>query len=342
MTFWYGNSLFDTQTPLQALSLDALCERMRSDSDLQDNITRLRRLRSLDHEAYRRTKTRLPFFCCATFAENRRRTDHFVRTDAFVLDIDGCAPTPDAMTQWRELLIQDPRVLLLFTSPGGDGLKLVFRLATPCTDTKQFSDFYKAFALEFAKMNDLVLFIDLRTSDCTRACFLTYDPDLHVQHFCEPVDWQAYVQVPPPTPPPEEHPNESHNIHPDVYADILRKLKTRPRPPNAAGKQRILPALEGFVKAMESLCGTHELTILETQPIPYGVKLKAGKELDWAEVNVFHGKKGYSVVLVPRRGANASLGELLVFLAEDALRHRHFSAGEADSDNTPNEETHET
>ena len=334
--FWYGDSLFDTQTPLQALSLDALCDRMRSDVELQDNITRLRRLRSLDHEAYRRMKTRLPFFCCATFAEQQRRTDRFMHTDSFVLDLDGCAPTPDAMTHWRETLPQEPRILLLFTSPGGDGLKLVFRLATPCTDTKLFSDFYKAFALDFAKEYDLTAYIDLRTSDCTRACFLSYDPDLYVQHFCEPVDWQAYVQPVPPVPPVTEHPNESHNIHPDVYVDILRKLQTRPRPRYPAGSQRVPPALEGFVTAMVQLCNTHELNLLDEQPIPYGVKLKIGKDQDWAEINVFHGKKGFSIVQVPKRGANHSLGELLVFLAEDALRGRHFGTGEAAADEAEN------
>ncbi|HMO40834.1 MAG TPA: CRISPR-associated primase-polymerase type B [Saprospiraceae bacterium] len=336
MIFWYGDSLFDTQTPLQPLSLDALCERMRTDAQLQDNITRLRRLRALDQDTYRRMKTRLPFFCCATFAENQRRTDRFERTEAFVLDLDGCATTPEAMTHWRTMLPKDPRLLLLFTSPGGDGLKLVFRLATPCTDTKQFSDFYKAFAIEFAKTHDLSAYIDLRTSDCTRACFLSYDPELYVQHFCESVDWSAYVlPVEPTTPPAAEQPNQSHHIRPDVYADILRKLQTRPRPKNPLGPGRIPTALEAFLPLMREQCASHNLAVLEELPIPYGLKLKIGQALDHAEINVFHGKKGFSVVQVPKRGTNASLAELIVFLAEEALRGRHFPTGEAASDEAP-------
>ena len=91
------------------------------------------------------------------------------------------------------LVAADDRIFMAFVSPGGDGLKLVFRLDQPCMDPKQFSDFYKAFAHAFGERHGLSAYLDFRTADATRACFLSHDPEAYHDPIAEPVRWGAML-----------------------------------------------------------------------------------------------------------------------------------------------------
>ena len=83
---------------------------------------------------------------------------------------------------------------MAFCSPGADGLKLLFRLEEKCEDEALFSAFYKQFALTFSQKYQLEGVIDTQTSDVTRACFMSYDPEAWYRPEALPVDWRKQVQ----------------------------------------------------------------------------------------------------------------------------------------------------
>ncbi len=325
MEFYIGNNVQTASLVMQPCAAEDILTRIRTDVQLQETIAQMRRVKSIDHSAYVRLKARLPFFCCGEFSGGIRRGEFFIQAPAIVLDVDGCAQSVEELLAWRKKLSADPRVWCLFTSPGGDGLKLVFQLASPCTGVKTFSDFYKSFAYEFAARYQLNDYIDHRTSDCTRVCFLSYDPQVYVAANPQAIDWNAYVLplLPPPTPPPpqEDMLNESHAIRPDVYREILRKLETKSRP--RPQKFPYVPELlQKLLPDIGAALAEQDLVLKEARDIQYGKKLLLTHGLETAEINVFYGKRGFSVVKVVKRTANESLADLAVFVIEQVLYQR--------------------
>jgi hypothetical protein len=330
LDLYYGENIQAAATALETTSWAALAERMRNDPRLKEDILRMRRIRSLEEQAYDRLKVKLPYFCTGQFSGGLRRGEFFEQSTAFIMDIDGCGRTPDELRFWRKELWADEGIAALFTSPGGDGLKLLFLLREPVCSTKQYSDFYKAFAFEFGAKHRLNDFIDHRTSDCTRVCFLSHDADLLERKNPNLVDWRAYeplarlsdigeLDFPPNATPSkdsvEEHPNASHNIRPDVYADILKKLETRVRPKPV--KYPYVPSmLEAMLPEINTALAAQGIELKEATDIQYGKKLQLNMGKDLAEINVFFGKKGFSVVNVPKRQSNESLAQLAVFIVE--------------------------
>lgn len=328
LNFYCGNNIQSAEA-LSVMSWLQLAETIKSDLKLKDDILRMRRVRTLDEQAYDRLKLKLPFFCTSQFKLGVRRGEFFEQSLAFILDIDGCGRTAPELEFWRKELWADDRVTALFTSPGGDGLKLLFLLQEPVCSTKQYSDFYKAFAFEFAARHRLNDFVDHRTSDCTRCCFLSHDADLLERKHPQYVDWKAYEPLARLSEPldlfnagagtsasdTKDHPNTSHNIRPDVYADILKKLETKARPKNQ--KYPYVPSLlEAMLPEIRQALEAQGITLTEAIDIQHGKKLQLGMGRDMAEVNVFFGKKGFSVVNVPKRQANESLAQLAVFIIE--------------------------
>lgn len=339
-TLYYGTQLFDAQQALQPIDLETLYEKIRSDAALREETERLRRIRRMDEQAYRRLKARLPYFCCGQFSGGLRKNANFISIETFVLDIDKVGDTEENSPAKlkAQIIDADKRVLLLFTSPGGQGLKVLFPLDKPCTDTKQYSDFYKAFAMEFAGKFGLEQQIDLRTSDVSRVCFCASDPEVFLHSQADSVDWEAYLPESASLYFPETtsanaqnkairsvplqtalQANESHNIAPDVYAEILRKLKvTAP----ATTRQRpvfVPEALNLVFPAILAALQQNGILIEEVRDIQFGKQLHLCVGADRAVLNIYFGKKGFSVVNVPKSGVNESLSQLAIFIVEQLI-----------------------
>lgn len=348
--FHTATNLLDTATALQPATLEALFHRLRDDAALRDDTERLRRVKQLDASAFTRLKTRLPYFCCGQFRGGVRRSEHFEQIEAWVLDIDHYSGDEAALADLRARLQADDRVALLFRSPGGDGLKLVFRLLEPCTDTKVFSDAYKAFAFAFGEQYGLGKYLDFRTSDVTRVCFFAHDALAYINPMAERVDWRALLpeRAQPAlaglfaeaeasadraadagADPAPEKPGRSHGIHPDTYADILRKLQVRARP-NPLKRDVFVPeAIALALPVVQATLEAQGIQVAEVRDINFGKQLALKCGNDTAEINLYYGKRGFSVVQVPKRNTNESLCGLAVFVTEQALFSRHEWYGRA-------------
>lgn len=346
-----SSNLLDLSVALQPLSLDDIYHRLRDDKTLAEDILRLRRVRQMDEATYKRLKVRLPFFCCATFRDGIRRTGNFISAEAFVLDIDGVEAPAEIVAR---LTAQDERIALGFVSPGGSGVKLVFRLDEPCTDSKLFSDFYKAFTIDFARRYQLEQWVDTRTSDVTRACFLSHDPQAVFNPMADSVQWRTWLpeqlqpvlanlmhdQARPASSAPalseeQSYPesvtvpvSKSHQIQPAVYAEILAKLKAKARP-NPQMKSVFVPAvLDMLQPAVERALLDMQIRVLEVRPIQYGKQLVMQSGHDMAEVNIFYGKRGFSAVKVNRRNTNDALIELCVHIIEQVFYSKEAWEGQ--------------
>ena len=82
------------------------------------------------------------------------------------------------------------------------------------------------------------------------------------------------------------------------------------------------------------------IEVAATTPIQHGRQLSLTTGANRAELNLFYGQRGFSVVLVPKRGTHPALGELAKFVAEQAIfSTQAWEAGRSDTDAAPSSET---
>ncbi|MDX2284679.1 MAG: CRISPR-associated primase-polymerase type B [Bacteroidia bacterium] len=324
----YSATGFAAGQQMDPVSAEALHARICDPrSGLADQVALLRKVRQLDPDAYRRAKTQLPWFIGAQFAGARRKIDQFVQLDCFVVDLDHCRESEAAFQALRSRIQADPQVLLCFVSPGGDGLKCLFRLSQPLTHTKLYSDFYRSFALDFAARHGAAQAVDLRTCDVTRVCFLSSDPEAFLRPDPEPVDWGIVQELnllpdplpfdpdPGPGPPPAA---ERGSLPADVYAEIRKRLQ--PGKPQRPLRPVVVPdALERIVEPVRQACAAAGIALAEIRDIQYGKKLVFQFRDAWAELNVFHGKSGFSIVKSLKRGSDPDLCDLLHALVSEVV-----------------------
>ena len=327
--------------PLKKSSFREIFQTIKStENELYNQINKLRRVKNIDEKVYQSLKKELPFFIGANFTNNLRKSANFISISYIVLDIDHCFQNEAQFINLRNDLSQDQQVFTLFTSPGGDGLKIVFELESPCTDTKIFSDFYRIFAVKFAREHALEKYLDTVTCDVTRVCFLSHDKMFHYNPAPLKIKWKTYIPHSELTIPQMEaieyveYSNETNkrekennkDIDHETYAEILRKLKTGR--PARKPKNYIVPViLEKIIDPASKKFNEYGFKVREIRDINYGKKFIVTHEANEAEINIFYGKKGFSVVKSPRKGTHPDLNEIVCQIAQDVIDNQIFDPG---------------
>lgn len=120
-------------------------------------------------------KEGLPIVCWSGRFTKRSEAGMEEHSGLLCLDLDKMPP--DAMAEERERLEADPLTFALFTSPSGNGLKVLVRVSTDKPGHRH------AFAALVERMGSA--YLDKGTSDPARACFLSWDPVLYVNEAAE-------------------------------------------------------------------------------------------------------------------------------------------------------------
>jgi hypothetical protein len=307
------------QSALRPISMAEVFRLITADVSLQQTTERLRSLRAMDKEAYRTVKTRLPYVVGSQFEGAIRRTDAFVAAHYFVLDLDEC---PGLDGRVPDVVRENEAVELAFVSPSGQGLKLFFRLLEPCTDTRQFSAAYRNFATHFGAQYRWTSSIDLRTSDVTRACFLAHDPSAYYNPDAFSTDWRVWLTDPdepetifsPSAQEPAAVLSTARPINEAAYRDVLKQINPRTtlRNPVRPERQVFVPdALRELEPEVRAICQRLNWELTEVATLNYGLKFVVRQGFRKAEVNAFHGKRGFSLVRSPKTGTDPALTDLL-------------------------------
>lgn len=331
-----GKCIYQRDDQLVKVQPEQLWHAIRNPKpQVESTIRQLRSLREIDPKAYQALKKELPYVVAGVFHPPVRRTENFASISYFIIDIDHLAEKGLEIGTLKEKLKADNRILLMFESPGQDGLKLVFRISGKIYDTGRFSLFYKAFATAFSVQHQLEQVIDPRTSDATRACFVSHDPDAYFNADAEPVDPAGFVDFDNPFLVKElktelrEHIKEHvaelpADAPPDreIADETLIEIKKRLNPNYKPKKEKqyyVPPEAEKLVAQVEELMQKEGIMLKSCTSISYGKKFKFVMGLHEAEINVFYGKKGYSVVISPRSGTRPELNELCAQMINQML-----------------------
>lgn len=323
MLYW-GKNITQQADPLQPIEPASLHQKTASPKAAHiDFILELRALQAIDPKLYRDAKRRLPYFVFSKFHPAVRRKENFSATTYLLLDFDHLVAAQQDVAGLRAKIQADERVHWCFASPGGDGLKVLFLLDSPCRDAGQYSAFYKIFARQFAEQYQLLSVIDMNTHDVSRACFISYDPDSFFNPLPCLLQWQALLpmedadsglfaaaraqravkQEQPAAAKPEPEPPS------DVLAKIRQQLAPAPaRPPK---REAFVPeAINQLLPDLRAHLQSLDIELLEAHPIQYGRQLQLRAGTYTAELNLFFGKRGFTLVKTTKTGTHAELVDM--------------------------------
>ena len=300
-------------------------------------LRQLRIVYTIDPKQYSSAKKALPYIVCGLFNPKFRRKENFSYIERFIVDIDKLSSKQIDMGELRQRLSTDQRIMMCFASPSEDGLKLMFRLKERCYDPGLYSVFYKEFLRRFASQHELEQVVDRSTSDVSRACFISMDPLATFSPDCEPIDINDFISTDDPLQffdtLKEEKRQEKEQAkkqadenadkrQPDPDRDVMAQIKqqlgmkSRPQPQKNVFVPEELHAIMADMKAFIEQTG---LVVKEIINIQYAKKVRAQLGLRQAEVNVFFGKKGFSVIISPRTGTDEELNTLLSEIIQQFL-----------------------
>lgn len=331
----FGQAIQSPSDQLQKVNIDFLYHSIKSPSpNLSYLIRQLRIIKELDARKYSDLKRQLPYFVCSVFNPPFRRTENFAYTQHFVVDLDHVNAKGLDLWELRQQIQKDPRVYLSFVSPGEDGLKVLFQLKEKCWDSGIYSLFYKAFARHFSRTYNLSEIIDLRTSDVCRACFLSSDNEVYYNPSPEPVDINSFIDIHDVSSmfemkrelereekaQPMLDPKKESTADPDkdTMLKIRRQLQGKPiEPPvqNVFVPEELNQIIEEIVECLKE----NGIVVANTRNIQYGKNLQMQLGLKKAEINLFHGKRGFTVVECPRTGTNPELNHLCADLVRSFM-----------------------
>jgi len=330
-----GKNITKINDPLTPVSVERIYKALQNgQGEVATLQQRLQIIRGIDVNQYRKMKTALPYIVCAHFHPLLRKKENFVYTRRFLVDIDHLSEYDIDMPALKKKLRADSRVELLFVSPGGDGLKVLFTLNEKITDSGYYSMFYKAFCLRFAQDYQLGGAVDVKTSDVSRCCFVSYDAEAYYNAGAEPVEAPVYL------------PEDNFAALDFLKADIKETEKERQLAREEQGTETAPGTRElgdSVLNAIKLKIGQkikaprakhyeqpEELETLMAQvreqlefagvqlqkdaAISYGRQVTIKADKYWAEVNIFYGKKGVRIVGTTKTGSNKALCNMMVEL----------------------------
>ena len=300
---------------------------------------RLRQLRvayRIDSKQYAVQKRSLPYVVCGIFNPPYRRTENFAYIENFIIDIDHLASKELSVAEVRKRVQADSRVLMCFTSPSEDGLKVMFRLSEKCYDAGLFSIFYKEFLRQFSSQHQLEQVADSRTSDVTRACFVSVDSEAYYNVLADPVYLSEFVDTSRPLDvfdtkakqdkeekeetrqqkAEEREEKQSSDPGKEVMERIKQQLNPKARPASQKPPVFVPQQLVEIMGSLKSYIEETGLIVTEMISIQYGKKIRIKMGLKEAEINLFFGKRGFSVVKSPRCGTNDELNDVCAQLMQ--------------------------
>ena len=334
--FSVGSNVRNNSEPLKKVTPEYLFNALRSPKpEFLSRIRQLRIVRQINESQYVQLKQQLPYFVCASFNPPFRNTKNFAFTEYFIMDIDHICEKGLILDDLRRKIESDSRTMMCFLSPGEDGLKVIIKLKDRCYDAGVYSVFYKKFVYEFSLQYNLQQVLDIKTSDVTRACFMSVDSSAYFNPDAEPVDMSEIIDMSDTSVLLLQKKEVEDNIveltgasansyddtdirEPDDEAmDRIREVLNMKTKKVSADRPVCVPAiLDSIQGEVSEYVNNMGLMISNVINIQYGKKIRATLGLKTAEINLFYGKKGFSVVVSPKTGTDAALNILLA----DAVR----------------------
>lgn len=293
--------------------------------DLILKITQLQEAKILGPDAYRNLKAKLPYFIGTKFKNNIRKPNEIESIHWFTLDLDHIIKNIGDEEAIKEKLATDKRVALMFTSPGSEGIKIVFKLKDAISNTVQYSNFYTAFATEFARHYELEKYVDFKTKDAARICFLSVDPKAYLNEECIDVDPEKYISKYDLFHRLDDEiieKKDKRELTDDIYTGILKKLN--PKSPKKQKVYIVPEVLRSVMAPIENKARKVGLSVIGKKDINYGQQITFAINQTVSIINLFYGKNGFTIHITNKGQSDEKLGTVCKALIEDVIYSNHY------------------
>ena len=174
---------------VDTVDLGFIVKEIQSSQTLKRIVDKIRTGESIE-ERQKLKNEMLPYFMFPSFREHTRLKKNFIATDFLMFDADHVKD----VVGLKHLLVHDPDVFMAYISPSGDGLKIAYRMGETITTQKEYDGTYAAISAQFIEKYNIPL--DKSTKDPSRATYLSYDPEIHVNLNSAPMEITEYSDVP--------------------------------------------------------------------------------------------------------------------------------------------------
>jgi hypothetical protein len=290
-------------------------------------IKQLRTIKTFDKAKYQSVKKDLPYFTTSIFHPAYRLKDNFAAAYGLIIDLDHLPLNDINLSDLRERIRNEKEVLMEFVSPSGEGLKIAFQFAQPIYDASLYKAFYKRFVWHWTKRMGIGEYCDFSTNDVTRATFLSHDPSAYFNHDSIPLEIDDYISVQIDEDDfsetqkkneqkieqgkVQDEPIHATNKVDDIINDIRIRLDLKEKKKASDDHIYVPQEVDSSLPLIKERLYAAEIELLETKSISYGRAIKVGIPNAWSTINIFYGRKGFSVVISPQRGSNLELGKLV-------------------------------
>ncbi len=328
-----GRNIQSSSDKLVKVTVEYLYHSVKSPkNEISAKLKQLQIIRELDQKRYTYLKRQLPYIVCGSFNPPFRKKDNFTYIEHFIVDLDHLSEKGINLLQLKQLLKQDKRLSLMFVSPSGDGLKLLYNLKERCTDAGIYSIFYHKFVNTLATQYHLCEVVDTSTSDVSRACFISMDEDAYYNIEAEKVNIQDFINLDDTFALYES--NKQDNKQRKQDKQTLKQENALPKDPDdetlleikkilgTKVRQKVentvfVPErLNEIITQVKSFIESQGISVYEIINIQYAKKIRCKLNNKIGEVNLFYGKKGFSVVQSPASGTSKNLNEVIAQIIE--------------------------
>lgn len=308
---------------------------IKPSDEVHQKLIQLNRIRLIDQKLYTSQKKMLPYFVCAHFEPAIRKSENFCYTNGFILDFDHIAEHGIILDDLKSKIIKDERVMMCFLSPSKNGLKVMFKIKEPCYDYQLMAIFVKSFGTEFSAEYGIDEILDRQCYDVTRACFYSEDADCYYNENAKLLDIENYIQTEKTYDLFNENAAINAIIKPESNKEITSlpteqafdfiKSKLNPKAIRIGKKQYFVPdEIENILPQLLSFIEGCQLEVEKVSDIHYGKKIQLKSGVSKAEINIFYGKKGFTIVKSPKSGTNSELNSLCTDLIKTFLYEREL------------------
>lgn len=331
-----GNKIKTVNDPLNKITVEQFFYKIRNSNDkLISYLNQLKQILHIDKKQYRELKTRLPYVVCGVFSPNFRKKENFAHTSYFILDIDHITEKNIDLQVLKSKLKKDQRITMMFVSPSGDGLKLLFELSEKCFDAGKYQVFYGVFAEAFSVQYNLKQVVDKKTSDVSRACFVSYDPDAYFNENADKININDYVNFDNAfevfnaekilkknslsSVSVQDHEIKKQDLPNDILNDIRATLNPKYHKKKKEKQIYIPEELDNILNDIQESVKKHKIIISNIKNINYGKQIIFKAENIWTEINLFYGKRGFTIVKTTKSGSNKELADIVDIILSEIL-----------------------
>ena len=319
-----GNDITSRES-LERIDVERLYSIISNQEDHLKTFTmQLRKLQDISKAKYTEMKKLLPYFVCSLFNPAYRKTENFLSSSYFALDIDHIAEHDINIEELKSKLQKDERLLLMYMSASANGLKLMFQLDKKCTDPYKYKLFYTEFARQFSLQYQLSEIMDFSTSDATRAHFICSDAHAYFNPICLEVDAGLFINFDNATEvstvekliPTQTH-NETINLGKeklDAIKKILNPEKIKPK-----NDPFVPQELDRIYRCIEEKAKVYDIRVELVKNIQYGKQIAFHLENLYAEINLYYGKSGYRIVSSAKSRCSREFNDLMKQIIELTL-----------------------